>query len=216
MVSFRWFGQACLEIGNSVTIVTDPHDGESVGLGVPKVKGDIVTLSHRHFDHTSGKKLVSKEDTDTMEGSGEREVKGIKVEGIDSFHDKAEGAKRGENTIFIFEMDGFRICHLGDLGHRLSEDAIGEVKPVDILLVPVGGNYTIGAREAIETVKDLEPSVIIPMHYKVEGLEVEISSEEDFLRLAKDEGWEVTGKDKADIDTLPERKKVKKLACLTA
>lgn len=215
MVSFRWFGQACFEIKNSVTVVTDPHDGGSIGLKQPNIKGDIVSVSHRHFDHASGRELVSKKDTEVMEGSGKLEVKGIEVEGIESFHDKAEGDKRGENTIFVFELDDFRICHLGDLGHKLSDEKIEEIKPVDILLIPVGGNYTIDAQEAVDVVKDLEPEIVMPMHYKVKCLEVNISSEEKFLQLVKDEGWEIEEKDKAKVKSLPEERKVIKLTCLT-
>ncbi|KXA97245.1 hypothetical protein AKJ38_01615 [candidate division MSBL1 archaeon SCGC-AAA259I14] len=213
MVSFRWFGQACFEIKDSVTIVTDPHDGDSVGLTHPDVKGDIVTISHGHFDHASGKDIVSKEDSVVVEGSGKREVKGIKVEGFDSYHDKAQGSKRGENTIFVFELDGFEICHLGDLGHKLSNEKIDRIKPVDILLIPVGGNYTINAQEAVDVVKELKPQIIIPMHYKVKGLEVDISDEDDFIRLVKDENWEISEEEEAKIEKLPEQRKVIKLTC---
>lgn len=216
MVSFRWFGQACFEIKNSIAIVTDPHDGSSIGLKRPNIKGDIVTVSHLHFDHASGKELVSKKNTEVIEGSVKREVKGIEIEGISSFHDKAEGNKRGENTIFVFELEDFGICHLGDLGHKLSGEKIEETKPVDILLIPVGGNYTINAREAVDVAKDLEPRIVIPMHYKVKGLEVDISSEEEFLQLVKDGGWETEERDKANVKSLPEERKVIKLTCLAA
>ncbi len=213
MVSFKWFGQACFEIKDSVKIVTDPHDGDSVGLKQPDVKGDIVSVSHRHFDHASGVNLVSKEDSEVVEGSGGREIKGIEVQGIDSFHDKAEGEERGKNTIFVFELGDFRICHLGNLGHELSDEKIEEIKPVDILLIPVGGNYTINAREAFNVVKDLEPKIVMPMHYKVEGLKVDISDEEEFLQLVEDEGWEIDEKFEVKIEKLPEERKVIKLTC---
>lgn len=214
MVSFRWFGQACFEIKNSVTIVTDPHDGVSIGLNKPNIQGDIVSISHRHFDHASGEELVSKEDTEVIEDNEKREIKGIIVEGIGSFHDKVEGDKRGENTIFVFELDGFRICHLGDLGHKLSDEKSKGIRPVDVLLIPVGGNYTINAREAIDVIKDLETKIVIPMHYKIKGLEVDISSKEEFIQLVKSEGWEIEEKDKAKIKSLPEERKVINLTCL--
>lgn len=213
MVSFKWFGQACFEIKNSVAIVTDPHDGDSVGLKRPDAKGDIVSVSHRHFDHASGIDLVSKEDSEVLEGSGEREAKEIEVQGFESFHDKAEGEERGENTIFVFELDDFRICHLGDLGHKLSDEKVEEIKPVDILLIPIGGNYTIDAQESVDVVKNLEPKIVMPMHYKVEGLEVDISDEEEFLQLVEDEGWETDGRVKAKIESLPEERNVIKLTC---
>lgn len=216
MISFRWFGQACLEMKNTVTIVTDPHDGSSIGLEQPDIKGDIVSISHQHFDHASGEELVSREDTEVIEGSGKREIKGIRVEGIDSFHDKAGGSKRGENTIFVFELDDFRVCHLGDLGHKLSSGKIEEIKPVDILLIPIGGNYTINAQEAVEVIKDLEPKIVIPMHYKVKGLKVNISGEEEFLQLVKEEGWGIDEENEVRVETLPKERKVFKLTCQTA
>lgn len=216
MVSLKWFGQACFEIKNSTTIVTDPHDGESIGLRPPDLKGEIVTISHQHFDHAGGKDLVSNKDTQILETKGAREIKGIKIDGIQSYHDKKEGAERGENIIFVIEQDNFRICHLGDLGHKLSSEKIERLSPVNILLIPVGGNYTINAQEAIEIIEDIGPDIITPMHYKLSDLEVNISRDEEFLRLARKKGWKIETKEKAEIRSLPEERKVIKLKCQSA
>lgn len=212
MVHFKWFGQACFEIRNSNTIVTDPHDGEGVGLKAPDTEGDIITVSHGHFDHAGGKDLVKKPDSRTIqEETGEKTVKGIKIRGLDSYHDKAEGSKRGENTIYIMEIDGFRICHLGDLGHLLSEDKIDEIGEIDILLIPVGGNYTINGREAIKVIENINPNVVIPMHYKIPGLTVDISDEEQFMEKARERGYEIKEKRELDIESIPEGRTVVKL-----
>ncbi len=213
MVHFKWLGQACFEIRNSKIIVTDPHDGEGVGLEEPGVKGDVVTVSHDHFDHSAGVDIVKKKDTEVVKEPGSRNIEGINVEGFDSYHDKAEGSKRGKNTIYKFDLEGFKIVHLGDLGHLLSEEKVNEIKPVDILLIPVGGNYTIDGEEALETVKQLDPEITIPMHYKVPGLTVDISSDDEFIQAAMQEGYVVSKEDTAEIDELPEKKKVIKIQC---
>lgn len=212
MVSFRWFGQACFEISDSVTIVTDPHDGDSVGLGAPDTEGDIVTISHEHFDHASGEDLAAKPDSESVRGTGSRTVKGIEIQGTDSYHDKVEGSARGENTVFSFTVDGLRICHLGDLGHLLSEKKAKEIRPVDVLLIPVGGRFTIDGGEAAKVVEQLGPRVVVPMHYKVEGLEVPISGPDDFLDSLS--GYELEEKEELKLNSSPETKKAIKLECL--
>lgn len=213
MLRFEWFGQACVKIDDNVSIVTDPHDGDSVGLKEPDAKGDIISISHQHFDHASGKDLVSKGGSMVVDRAGKREVKGVKIEGIESYHDKSKGSKRGENIIFKYNLDGFHLCHLGDLGHKLSEEKVEKIKSVDVLMIPVGGNYTINAQEAIEVIEDLEPKVVIPIHYKVKNLKVDISSEEEFLKLAEERGWDIEDKVKAEIEDLPETRKVIRLEC---
>ncbi|MFP4005228.1 MAG: MBL fold metallo-hydrolase [Candidatus Hadarchaeia archaeon] len=216
IVSFEWFGQACFEISDSITIVTDPHDGGSVGLEQPRCSGDVVTISHYHFDHSNGKDLVSDEGTLFIDDIGKRKINGLEIHGISSYHDKSEGRKRGENIIFIFELDEMKICHLGDLGHKLAEKKIDDLGNIDVLLIPVGGNYTINAREAVEVVKDLNPSVVIPMHYRVPGLEVEISDDSEFLELARDNGWSIERKEQASLSRFEKGIKIIKLDCKTS
>lgn len=212
MVRFKWFGQACFEVSNSKKIVTDPHDGETVGLNAPKAKADIVTVSHDHFDHASGVGIAKKQGAKVLkEEKGEKTVKGVKIKGIKSYHDKAKGSKRGENTIYTFELDGFKICHLGDLGHIVSSELIEEIGEIDILMIPIGGNYTIDGGEAIEVVEKINPKVIIPMHYKIDGLTVDISSEEQFMGIAKGKGWNIEEKEELVLKSLPKSNTVVKL-----
>ncbi len=155
-------------ISKKVALVTDPFDPKMVGLKYPKVKADIVTISHDHNDHNyidgvdGVKKIIS--------GPGEYEIEGISVIGIPSFHDNEQGKKRGQNVIYLIEAEDLRLCHLGDLGHTLSKDLIDAIGEVDVLMIPVGGEYTIGAKEAEAVVRDIDPKIIIPMHYKLPGM----------------------------------------------
>lgn len=154
--------------GKNASVVTDPFDAESVGYRFPKLSATIVTSSHDHKDHnkvdnvSEVKKVVS--------GPGEYEIEGISIIGIPSFHDDKKGEERGRNTIYVFEIDGFRLCHLGDLGHKLSEETINSISNIDVLMVPVGGHFTIDSKEAAAVTRAIDPRVIIPMHYKVPGL----------------------------------------------
>lgn len=149
-------------------MATDPFDPAMVGLRYPKLQADIVTVSHSHQDHNFLEKIVG--EPFIIDSLGEYEVKGISVFGIKSFHDEKEGAERGLNTIYLIETEGLRVCHLGDLGVPLNEEQLKEVNGVDVLLMPVGGIYTIGPKEAVEVVSQVEPTVVIPMHYKVKGM----------------------------------------------
>lgn len=214
MVTFRWFGQACFEISDGKTIVTDPHDGDSVGLKPPDTEGDIVTVSHDHYDHASGKDMVSKPDSILVEGARETEkASEIGLQAFKTYHDKVGGDARGENTIFKFELDGLNICHLGDLGHKLELETVQKLRPVDVLLIPVGGKFTIDGREAAEITEELEPWVAIPMHYDIEGLEVPISSAKEFLGHLQGE-YGILRKEELELDDLPEERIVCVLDCL--
>lgn len=210
MISFRWFGISCFEIRNSETIVTDPHNGASIGLKKPEVKGDIVLVTHQHFDHASGKDLASKKETEIIEKSGKQKVRGVEIEGIPYYREDT-----GKNIFFKFTLNEFKICHLGDLGYDLSRKEVDKIKPVDIALVPVGGTGGHEGQEAVQVVEELEPKIIIPHHYAVEGMALFISSEKEFLQLAKDKGWEIKERREAKIDSLPERSKIIKLTCQT-
>jgi len=181
MVLVRWWGHACFEVRDKVTIVTDPHDGKSVNMEPPKVKADLVLVSHGHGDHASGKGIVSKTGTRVIDRSGTFEEKGVKITGLDAFHDEARGSKRGRNIIFAFEAEGIRFAHLGDLGHILSDEDVRRLGPIDILMIPVGGYYTIDAKTATAIVEKVRPRVVVPMHYKVPRLDYPISDVEPFL-----------------------------------
>jgi len=180
-ITVVWHGHACFEIRNSVTVVVDPHDGSSLGIKPPSAKADIVLISHKHFDHANGLSYVKKNGTVVIDKPGTYEVKGVKILGIATYHDDSRGAKRGSNTVYTFEIEGVKFCHLGDLGHILTEDQANALKPIDVLMTPVGGVFTIDAKQADEVIKLLSPKIVIPMHYKVPGLDLPIAGVEKFL-----------------------------------
>src|SRR4030042_4507357 len=152
----------------TATIITDPFDPQMGGLKYSGAEGDIVTVSHAHPDHNATGKVAGVKKV--LEGPGEYEVMGVSVIGYPSFHDNKEGSERGTNTIFVFEADRLRLAHLGDLGHPLSDDLVNEMGSIDVLMIPVGGDFTIGPREAAEIVGKIDPYFIIPMHYQTPGL----------------------------------------------
>ena len=157
--------------GKQATVVTDPFDSKAVGLKFPKnVEADVITVSHDHPDHNEisavgGKPFV-------IAGPGEYEIKGVMVIGVATFHDENQGADRGKNTIYRIEIDGVKVGHLGDLGHVLSSAQVDSLNGVDVLFVPVGGVYSLDPVKAAQVISDLEPRIVIPMHYNVEGLDV--------------------------------------------
>jgi len=164
--------------GKSASLLTDPYDPKMVGLKYPKVSADIVTVSHQHEDHNNTSQV--KDYKRIIDGPGEYEISGVSIIGISTYHDDKKGESRGRNTIYVIEMDEIRLAHLGDLGHKLSEKVVGEIGSVDIIMIPVGGEYTINASVAAEVVRSIEPTITIPMHYQVQGLNPEI-----FKNLAK-------------------------------
>ncbi len=166
----EWLGHACFLItaSDGTRILTDPYDA-SVGYKLPEVEADIVTVSHDHFDHNHVQAV--KGSPEVVKGPGKHSVKGIEFNGVATFHDEAGGAKRGPNTVFVFEVDGIKVCHLGDLGHVLTPDMVSQIGEVDVLLIPVGGFYTIGPEEAWKVVEQLNPKVVIPMHFYVDVMD---------------------------------------------
>ena len=149
--------------GNKATVVTDPFDPAFLNLKFPKVEADIVTISHEHADHNYlPADILSPL---LIQGPGEYESKGVNVIGVSSYHDDKNGGERGLNTIYRIEMDGISLVHLGDLGHKLNDTQLELLDGVDILMIPVGGFYTLSVSTAVEVVNQIEPLVIIPMHY---------------------------------------------------
>lgn len=180
-MKIRWIGHACFQVttADGTRILTDPFD-ESVGYQVPSSSPDIVTVSHHHFDHDAVRLLPGK--PTVVDRSGRHNVRGIPIKGIGTFHDEAGGTKRGPNIVFVLEIDGLKLCHLGDLGHRLSPAQVKEIGAVDVLLVPVGGTYTIDAPEAVAVVEQLRPRLVIPMHFKTPALSFPIEPVDRFVR----------------------------------
>ncbi len=176
-----WYGQSCFRIQSSETVlVIDPFSKE-IGLTPPRGRADAVLVSHHHFDHDNVATLEG--GPVIVDGPGEYEVKEVAIRGIAADHDEAAGAERGKVTIFTLELEGMRLCHLSDLGQqRLTEAQVGAIGDVDILFVPVGGVYTIGAREAAHVVNQIEPRIVIPMHYRLPGLKVNVEPADPFFK----------------------------------
>jgi len=153
-------------------VVTDPFDPKAVGMKFPKQEADVVTFSHQHPDHNYGAGVSA--EALVVDWAGEYEKLGVRITGYPTFHDNEKGAQRGENTIYKIEADEISILHCGDLGHTLSDELVDEIGDVDILLIPIGGHYTIDAAEAVSIIHKIEPSIVIPMHYNHKGLDQKI------------------------------------------
>lgn len=181
-----WYGHSCFKIqtkpqrgSEEVTIFTDPFD-KSIGLKPPQGSADIILISHSHSDHNNTKTI--KGEPFTIEAGGEYSVKEILIEGINSYHDQEKGALRGLNTIFTIKSENITICHLGDLGHILNEDQVEKIGDVDILMIPIGGIYTLNAEEAEKVIGQIDPKIIIPMHYKIPDLNLDIDGKDKFAK----------------------------------
>ncbi|MDE6373283.1 MAG: MBL fold metallo-hydrolase, partial [Clostridia bacterium] len=162
------------------SVVCDPYD-PSVGFTMPAVSADAVTVSHHHYDHDNVKAVGG--NPVVLDKEQGYELPGVVINAVKSFHDEKGGALRGENVIFKFRMDGLDVCHLGDLGEECSSALIEAILPVNVLLIPVGGTYTIDAERAKEYVDRIMPDVVIPMHYRVKGCELDIDKADGFLAL---------------------------------
>ncbi len=182
MVDIRWYGHACFKITASggTVIVTDPFDGKDIGYPTPETDADVALVSHEHYDHNNVKVLGGS--PSVIRGVGEHSAKGIVFKGTATGHDESGGAFRGSNTVFTFVVDSVKICHLGDLGHTLSDAQKGDIAPVDVLLIPVGGVFTIDADGADAVVGQLNPKVVIPMHYKTPVLTIPVAPVDPFLK----------------------------------
>lgn len=190
-VTFRWFGQSCflIETSQNVRIITDP-----VAMGVYKIpediKPDIVTVSHEHSDHNqvdavSGKPTVLR--GLTSRGSDfadiDQTIKDVRIYTVPSYHDKSQGSQRGKNAIFVFEFDGIKVAHLGDLGDSLAPASVQKIGPVDVVMIPVGGTYTIFGKEADQVISQLNPKLIVfPMHFKTDSASFLPYTGEDYTK----------------------------------
>ena len=165
-MEITYLGHSSFKIrGKKATLVTDPFDEEMVGIKFPKLDSiDIVTVSHPHLDHSDTKSING--NPLIISGPGEYEVKGARIYGIQTYHDSSQGKERGKNTVYHIEMDGISIIHCGDIGHKFNDKEIELLDGVGLLFVPVGGVWTVTASQAVEIVSQLEPRIIIPMHYK--------------------------------------------------
>ena len=179
-MDINWLGHSCFKIkGKQAVVVTDPYPPD-LGYSLGKLTADMVTVSHQHPSHSYVQGVVGEPKLVTR--PGEYEIRGILIIGINTFHDAESGGKRGKNTVYLLEVDGITICHLGDLGHVLTAEQVEEIDDVDVLLLPVGGVSTINASIAAQVIRQIEPKVVVPMHYKTPALNRELGSVDKFLR----------------------------------
>ena len=175
-----WLGQSCFRLrGKNAAVVTDPFP-PSLGLRLPRQEAEVVTVSHEHENHSYLQAV--REGAFEIKGPGEYEIAGVSVIGLSTFHDTEKGARRGRNTVYLIEIDDVTVCHLGDLGHPLGDAEAETVSSVDVLLVPVGSRTAISAAQAAEVVRQLVPRYVIPMHYAMPGLKVQLDGVERFLK----------------------------------
>jgi L-ascorbate metabolism protein UlaG (beta-lactamase superfamily) len=204
----KYIGHACflMETKSGIRIITDPYEPGSYD-GAVKYRpvgeeADIVLVSHGHADHShtasvSGSPSIVNEE-------GPQKVKGISILGVSTYHDMSGGSERGSNIIFRLETDGLAICHLGDIGHPLDEAAAGQLRPVNILMMPVGGFFTVGRSEADSLMDSLMPELVIPMHFKTEGVDFPIAPVDEFLSGRQEVLWEEGSEVDVTAGNLPE------------
>mgnify|MGYP000946526925 CR=1 FL=1 len=205
-MNIQWLGHACFLFTSQdgLRILTDPFD-ESVGYPLPSREADIVTVSHHHHDHDYVRILPGK--PQIVDSEGRHNISGLEIQGFPTYHDEAQGSKRGINILFSFTLDGVRVIHLGDLGHLLSDELLAQIGKVDIVCVPVGGYFTIDAQQAYQVVQQLNPKLVLPMHYKLDERNTyPIEGVDRFLGYFS----KVKRKETLDIlpDTLPQEQEV--------
>jgi L-ascorbate metabolism protein UlaG (beta-lactamase superfamily) len=179
-LDIQWLGHSCFRIRTKdASIIVDPF-GKELGYSIGRPTANILLITHDHTNHNQ--RSVVSGDTCCIDGPGEYEVAGVFITGVQTFHDGEEGKRRGTNNAYIIEADDLVLCHLGDLGHVPTPAQVEEMNIVDILFVPVGGHTTIGASQAAETVRLLEPKLVVPMHYWTEAAPFDLDKVDRFLR----------------------------------
>lgn len=183
-MTITWHGEGMVKIVGKthqpVTIVFDPYSEKETGLRPPRPEADAVLISSDRPESSttegiSGQPII-------ISGPGEYDVKGIGIRGIPSYHDNEQGKKLGRNTIYILDIEGVSVCHLGCLGHTLSERQVDDIGNIDVLLVPVGGERTLSAKAAVEVVNEIEPRLVVPTHFALPKLKYKLSGPEAFLK----------------------------------
>ena len=179
-MDINWLGRSCFRIkGREATVITDPFSAEFGELpGKPTAR--IVTVSHQHPGHNNVAGIG--DNPRAVSGPGEYEISGVLIVGVGTFHDGGRGAERGKNTIYLMDVDEVSLCHLGDLGHPLGAEHMEELESVDVLFVPVGGKSTIDAADAAAVVRQLEPKLVVPMHYRTANGSAGLDPVDDFLK----------------------------------
>ena len=202
-----WHGQSFFEISTKdinnkeLKIVIDPFD-KNIGLKLPKVEAQILLITHNHSDHSNKKAIGG--NPFLIEGPGEYETKGIYIKGVLGFHDNSQGEERGKVVFYIIEVENMKICHLSDIGQReLTSEQIEQIGDVDILMIPVGGVYTLDAKQASSIISQIEPKMVIPMHYQVPKLNLKLNSLDQFLKEIGSPNIEPQRKFKVKISDIP-------------
>ncbi len=205
-MEITWYGHACFRLREGgVTIVTDPYD-KGLGYTLPRLRADVVTSSHAAPGHASVD--LVKGEPKILSGPGEYEVKGVFITGIPTWHARQRGRPDERNTVFLFDFNGLTVCHLGDLGHLLSEEQIEAIGDVSVLLIPVGGKHTLDASQAAEVISQIEPRIVIPMHYQTPALQHQLDDVEKFLRVMGISHADVQETLKVTASELPEETQV--------
>lgn len=204
-MTITWYGQSCFKLDTREAILAIDPFFKEIGLTPPRFRADIVLLTHTHHDHANAAAIPG--DPLLITGPGECEVKGITIRGISTFHDAHQGRERGRNTVFRIEADGITLVHLGDYGEgEMREETLALLGGVDILLIPVGGTYTIDGQAAVKVINQIEPRLVIPMHYHLPGLKVKLAPVDTFLRAFSTPGAEHLDKLAVKRKELPEGK----------
>jgi len=208
----KWYGHAAFLVTSDegTKIIFDPYEpgafGGQLSYGKIKDQADIVLTSHDHADHNDTASLPGT--PQAVKGSGSKTIKGISVKGVLTYHDPSKGSERGANTVFTIKVNQIQLCHLGDLGHLLSDKELADIGPVDILLIPVGGFFTIDPKEATRVAEQIKPRVLIPMHFKTEKCGFSIAPVEDFLKDKTNIKRPKTSEVTFDKATLPKQMEV--------
>lgn len=181
VMTITWFGHSCFRVESKEgSILIDPFS-KDIGLRPPRIKDDLVLVTHDHYDHNNVEGAPPQ--AMVIDGPGEYEKKGMYVRGIHSYHDKSKGQERGFNTIYVIKAEDMTICHMGDFGQdKFEEHQLEDIGDIDVLMVPIGGKYTVDYKEAVEVVGKIEPKIVIPMHYKVKDLKVDIDEPDKFVK----------------------------------
>ncbi len=179
-MEITWYGHSCFRVkGKEAVVILDPCS-PGYGYTLPKLQADIVTVSHSHPGHNYVEAVTGT--PRIIRGPGEYELKGVFMKGVATFHDAERGAQKGRNTVYVMEIDGIKLCHLGDLGHSPAPELIDEMSDVQVLMIPTGVISTLAIGTAIELVKNLSPKIVLPMHYKTPKSTRDLEPVEKFLK----------------------------------